>query len=72
MTQLVANTENWKDVVNEAWRICRYDESTYKEKASCDALLNYYNQQDHAVIDRFLIQGALERLKAVEVRIVNS
>jgi superfamily II DNA/RNA helicase len=71
MAQLVANTENWKIVANEAWRICRYDESAYVEKASYDDLLNYYNQQDHAVIDRFLIQSALERLKAVEVRIVN-
>jgi ATP-dependent helicase YprA (DUF1998 family) len=71
MTQLVANTENWKNVANEAWRVCRYDDSAYIEKASYDDLLNYYNQQDHAVIDRFLIQGALERLKAVEARIVN-
>jgi hypothetical protein len=71
MAQLVANSESWKDVANEAWRICRYDEGAYVDKASYDDLLNYYNQMDHAVIDRFLIQGALERLKAVEVRIVN-
>jgi hypothetical protein len=71
MAQLVGNTDNWKNVAAEAWRICRYDDPSYSEKASYEDLLNYYNQIDHTIIDRFLIKGALDRLKAVEVKVVN-
>ncbi|HOO88745.1 MAG TPA: hypothetical protein PK442_13660, partial [Synergistales bacterium] len=63
MAAMVRESSAWRRVVDEAWKICRYDEEDYKEKASYDDLLSYYNQPDHAAIDRHLIKGALERLR---------
>ena len=63
MAAMVRESSAWRRVVDEAWKICRFDEEDYKEKASYDDLLSYYNQPDHASIDRHLIKGALERLR---------
>ncbi|QTX31822.1 DEAD/DEAH box helicase [Aminithiophilus ramosus] len=63
MAAFVRESSAWRRVVDEAWKICRFDEEDYKEKASYDDLLSYYNQPDHAVIDRHLVKNALERLR---------
>lgn len=63
MAALVRESSAWRRVIEEAWRICRYDEAEYIEKASYDDLLSYYNQPDHSIIDRHLIKSALERLR---------
>ena len=63
MAAMVRESSAWRRVVDEVWKICRFDEAGYEEKASYDDLLSYYNQPDHAVIDRHLIKGALERLR---------
>ena len=49
--------------------ICRFDEKEYQEAASYDDLLDYYNQIDHRIIDRFTIKDALEKLLAGSVEI---
>lgn len=69
MAAMVRETGAWKRVIDEAWRICRFDETTYVEKASYDDLLSYYNQPDHPVIDRHLIRSTLERLRDAGVEV---
>lgn len=49
-------------VIRRAKALCRFDDETYKAPASYDDLLSYFNQRDHGVMDRFLIQDALEKL----------
>jgi superfamily II DNA/RNA helicase len=56
-------------IVERAIEICRYDDTTYRAPASYDDLLSYYNQSDHAVINRFDIRDALEQLKVCSVEI---
>lgn len=56
-------------VVQKAIEVCRFDDPTYLGPASYDDLLSYYNQRDHAFIDRHLIQAALEKLKIANVEI---
>ncbi len=66
---LVDDNDAWKMVADEAWRLCRFDDPTYTDKASYDDLLSYYNQPDHAIIDRNLIRGAMERLRSARVEV---
>jgi len=40
--------------------------------ASYDDLLSYYNQRDHRIIDRFLIQDALDKLRICTLEIQTS
>lgn len=56
-------------VVNRAKEICRFNDPTYLAPASYDDLLSYYNQRDHRVINRFLIQDALEKLLACKIEL---
>lgn len=72
MAAMVRENDAWQKVIDEAWRLCRYDEAEYVDKASYKDLLSYYNQPDHPVIDRFLIKKTLERLKAARVEVGGS
>jgi len=69
MAAMVRENNIWKKVIDEAWRVCRFDEEDYAEKASYKDLLSYYNQPDHPVIDRFLIKDTLERLRSAQVEV---
>lgn len=57
----------FRQVIEEARRLCRFDDPTYKGPASYDDLLSYYNQRDHKTMDRHLIRDALNKLLACEV-----
>ena len=59
-------------VVKAAYDICRYEDESYKEPASYDDLLSYFNQRDHERINRWLIKEALEVLQACEMEILSS
>jgi superfamily II DNA/RNA helicase len=63
LSQFADNVDVFRKVIDESIRLLRYDDAEYKDAASYDDLLSYYNQRDHAVIDRFLIQDALEKLR---------
>jgi superfamily II DNA/RNA helicase len=69
MAAMVRENDTWQRVIQEAWKLCRYDEADYEDKASYKDLLSYYNQPDHPVIDRFLIKTTLERLKTARVEV---
>ena len=72
LSQFVDDAETFARVVNEAIRLCRYNDETYKGPASYDDLLSYYNQRDHKIIDRHLIKGGLERLLACRLELVTN
>jgi len=72
MAAMVREKGAWQRVVDEAWKLCRYDEEDYRDKASYKDLLSYYNQPDHPVIDRFLIKQTLERLRSARVEVGGS
>lgn len=72
LSQFVENKDVFKDVVQEAIRLLRYDDESYQEPASYDDLLNYYNQRHHLIIDRFLIEDALAKLATCEIEIVTN
>lgn len=72
LSQIVQSPDAFTAVVQAAKQICRYDEEDYKAPASYSDLLSYYNQRDHANIDRFLIKDALDKLLACSVEIMGS
>jgi hypothetical protein len=55
--------------MEEAIKICDYNNSEYKEPASYNDLLSYYNQRFHRDLDRFLIKDALETLRTSQIEI---
>jgi superfamily II DNA or RNA helicase len=69
LSQFVENINVFHGVVEQAIRLCRYDDPQYKGPASYDDLLSYYNQRDHKIIDRHLIKEALEKLLICSVEI---
>jgi len=69
LSQFVEDPQIFPKIIQEAERICRYDDEDYKAPASYDDLLSYYNQRDHRRIDRFLIRNALTKLAEVNIRI---
>lgn len=69
LSQFVQNPKVFTRTVERAQQICRFEDSTYLAPASYDDLLSYYNQRDHAIIDRFLIRDALEKLRISELEI---
>ena len=69
LSQFVEEVEVFNRVIEEAVAICRYHEPDYKGPASYDDLLSYYNQREHKVIDRFLIQDALKKLQICRVEL---
>jgi hypothetical protein len=69
LSQFVEDVQTLHRVVEEAKRICRFDDHEYLAPASYDDLLSYYNQRDHKIIDRFLIRDALDKLALCAVEI---
>ncbi len=69
LSQFVDDVAAFQKVIDEAKKICRFEEEEYKGPASYDDLLSYYNQRDHKVIDRFLIQSALDKLSICTIEI---
>jgi len=63
LSQFISAVDVFKRVIEEAYRLYRYDDPDYLDEASYDDLLSYYNQRHHKVIDRFEIKDALEKLK---------
>lgn len=70
LSQFVTEKDVFKKAVDEAYKICRFDDKSYRAPASYDDLLSYYNQRDHDKIDRFSIKEALEILKSCDIEIV--
>ena len=69
MAAMVREKDKWRSVIEEAWKLCRFEDVDYTDKASYLDLLSYFNQSDHAVIDRFLIRQALERMREARVEV---
>ena len=69
LSQFVEDVNIFREVVEQAIKLCKYDDPTYKGPASYDDLLSYYNQREHKVIDRHLIKDALEKLRACDIEI---
>jgi len=67
LSRFVEEPDTLQRVVLAAQQICRYEDENYLAKASYGDLLSYYNQAHHAIIDRFLIREALEKLAACQV-----
>lgn len=72
LSQFVEDPVNFGNLVNEAYNLCRFNDESYKEPASYDDLLSYYNQRDHQTINRWLIKDALEKLKSCSLEIIQS
>ncbi|MBD3386394.1 DEAD/DEAH box helicase [candidate division KSB1 bacterium] len=72
LSQFMDDTNVFKAIIYEAYNICRFDDPEYKELASYDDLLSYYNQRYHEVINRFAIQNALEKLKTCSVELMST
>ncbi len=66
LSQVVQNANIFKEIIEEAYRICYFengeDKRTDLGPATYADLLNYYNQRDHLKIDRHLIKDQLEKL----------
>jgi len=69
LSQFVEDVQVFKKVIEEAKKICRFDDPEYLAPASYDDLLSYYNQRDHKVIDRLLIRDALDKLALCTIEI---
>jgi hypothetical protein len=69
LSQFVDDVDVFHDVIAQAITLCRFDDESYKEPASYDDLLSYYNQRDHKIIDRHLIKDALEKLRICSIEI---
>ena len=72
LSQFVEDTAIFKAAIEEAISLLKFDDSDYKDPASYNDLLSYYNQRHHADIDRFLIKDALEKLKVCNIEIQGS
>jgi len=69
LSQFVEDTQVFLRVVEAAKQICRFDDPDYHAPASYNDLLSYYNQRDHKVIDRHLIEAALDKLRLCTIEI---
>lgn len=72
LSQFIEDKSVFQKVIDEAIKICRYDDKEYIDEASYKDLLNYYNQRYHDVINRFEIKDALEKLSICDVEIITS
>ena len=68
LSRFVEDPQAFREVIDEAIRVCRFDEDP-DIPATYNDLLSYYNQRFHKQVDRFLIQDALEKLKCCTVEI---
>lgn len=69
LSRFASEPQVFHHVIKQAIALCRYDDLTYKAPASYNDLLTYYNQRDHKIIDRHLIQGALAKLALCQVTV---
>ena len=72
LAQFIEDVGVFRQIIEEAIKICRYDDASYTDPASYDDLLSYYNQPHHDKINRFAIKDALEKLLACSVEIIGS
>jgi very-short-patch-repair endonuclease len=76
LSQLVSDVGKLNEVFKEAYSICYFrdgqDTHDKNEKATYNDLLSYFNQRNHAVIDRHLIKDALEKLLVCEPTIITN
>ncbi|MDM8542036.1 virulence promoting factor [Desulfococcaceae bacterium HSG9] len=72
LSQFIEDKAVFGKVIDQAIAICRYDDPDYKDEASYDDLLSYYNQRYHDVINRYEIQEALAKLKICDVEIITN
>ena len=69
LSQFVERVATFRNVVETAEKVCRFDDEEYKAPASYDDLMSYFNQRDHQRLDRFLIRDALHKLKLADIEI---
>lgn len=67
LSQIVEEHGAFQRIVAKAFEICRFDDESYKDPASYDDLLSYYNQRYHADIDRAEIKEALIMMEQAKV-----
>jgi hypothetical protein len=72
LSQFLDDKSVFSNVIEEAYKICRYDDEDYSDEASYEDLLSYYNQKYHDVINRFSIKDALEKLRICDVEIITN
>ena len=68
LSRFVEDPQAFREVIDEAIKVCRFDEDP-DIPATYNDLLSYYNQRFHKQVDRFLIQDALEKLKYCTIEI---
>jgi superfamily II DNA/RNA helicase len=71
LSQLVADPDAMSRIASKAWDICGFAAAPTLVKASYDDLLTYYNQRNHARIDRFKIKKALELLRGLRGEVLD-
>lgn len=69
LSRFVEDIGAFRAVVEQARVLCDFDNPAYMGPASYDDLLSYYNQRDHQIIDRHLIEEALAKLALCELEI---
>jgi len=72
LSQFMEDPNLFKRLIDEAYKICKFEDKSYTDPASYDDLLSYYNQRYHLSIDRFEIKDALEKLKVCHLEINTS
>jgi superfamily II DNA or RNA helicase len=65
LSQLVLDPDKFGQVIQEAWKACRYDDPDYDPEigATYDDLLDYFNQRHHSTLSRESIRDALTQLQ---------
>ena len=69
LSQFVDEVVTFRKVIEEAEKVCRFEDEEYKAPASYDDLMSYYNQRDHQRLDRFLIRDALAKLGLADIEV---
>lgn len=72
LSQFIEDSRIFRQLIEEAIKICRFDDPSYTDPASYDDLLSYFNQPYHDKINRFTIKDALEKLLVCSVEIIGS
>lgn len=72
LSRFVKDINVFRQVIACATSICRFDDVEYRGPASYDDLLSYFNQRDHAIINRHLIKDALKKLAESYLEIQSS
>jgi len=72
LSQFIEDKSVFNNVIEEAYRLCKYDDENYTDPASYDDLLSYYNQRDHEKINRGEIRAALEALMKCRFEIITN